>query len=62
MGISNLSFRHATEGSNEESAFDFQAVVARLFKPQLPRFSSRNCEAFEPQLIERLMVGRLWIG
>src|SRR5579863_8116139 len=26
-GISNLSFRHATEGSNEESALDFAALT-----------------------------------
>src|SRR5579862_6459480 len=28
MAISNLSFRHATEGSNEESAFDFATLTS----------------------------------
>jgi hypothetical protein len=32
MAISNLSFRHATEGSNEESAFDFAALTSTTWK------------------------------
>src|SRR5579862_9135804 len=41
MAISNLSFRHATEGSNEESAFDFAALTSLTWgqPPRVPHVS-----------------------